>query len=131
MNKVQILQNKLMKMLLRIDRLTPTEALHRKLNILKVRDIYECNLLSFVNDILIRRCPEVFTDYFVLKQNAYDLRTKGQLVVPSARIMFGDRQVKIKGAQLWNRLPKDLLNKRLNKSFKNSYTKYVISKYLP
>ena len=98
LNKIQTLQNKLMKMLLQLDRLTPTNSLHHNLNILKVQDIFKCNQLNFVNDILLKRCPEVFFEYFVPKQNAYDLRTKGQLVVPPARIPFGDRQVRIKGA---------------------------------
>ena len=98
LNKIQILQNKLMKMLLNMDRLTPTNTLHHNLNILKVQDVFNCNLVNFVNDILIKRCPDVFFEYFVLKQNTYDLRTKGQVVVPPARIHFGDRQVRIKGA---------------------------------
>ena len=112
-----------MKMLLNMDRLTPTNTLHHNLNILKVQDVFNCNFVNFVNDILIKRCPDVFYEYFVLKQNTYDLRTKSQVVVPPARIPFGDRHVRIKGAQLWNNLPKCMLNDRLKNSFKINYKK--------
>ena len=39
MNKIEILQNKLMKMLLKLDRRTSTNYLHNMLNISKVNDI--------------------------------------------------------------------------------------------
>ena len=83
------MQNKLMKLLLKIDRLTPTDTLHQTLNILKVSDIYQANISSFVNDIVSGRGPNVFQDYFELKRNTYDLRTKGQIIVPPARIVLG------------------------------------------
>ena len=40
MNKIQILQIKLMKMLLKLDRQTSTNYLHKMLNICKVNDIH-------------------------------------------------------------------------------------------
>ena len=46
------MQNKLMKLLLRHRRMTPTNELHMHLNILRVSDIYKSNALSFVNEIL-------------------------------------------------------------------------------
>ena len=39
--KIQTMQNKLMKLLLRLRRMTPTNELHMHLNILKVSDIYK------------------------------------------------------------------------------------------
>ena len=39
--KIQTMQNKLMKLLLRLRRMTPTNELHMYLNILKVSDIYK------------------------------------------------------------------------------------------
>ena len=81
MHVIQVMQTKLMRLLLNIDRLTPTDTLHQIVNILKVSDIYQVNILSFVNDIVSGRCPNVFQDYFELKRNTYDLRKKGQMIV--------------------------------------------------
>ena len=100
LNKIQVMQNKLMKLLLNIDRLTPTDTLHQTLNMLKVSDIYQVNILSFVNDTVSGRWPNLFQDYFELIRNTYDLRTKGQIIVLPARIVFGDKQIRIKGAHL-------------------------------
>ena len=68
MNKIQIPQNKLMKMFLKIDRRTSTNDLHQMLNICNVNDIYVCCLLNFVNDVLCGRCPGVFKKYFNLEE---------------------------------------------------------------
>ena len=60
MNKSQILQNKLMKILLKLDKRTSTDYLHKMLKICKVNDIYVCCLLNFANDVLCGRCSDVF-----------------------------------------------------------------------
>ena len=54
--------------------MTPTNELHMHLNILKVSDIYKSNVLSFVNEILSGRSPDIFKNYFILKNNQYDMR---------------------------------------------------------
>ena len=128
LNKIQVMQNTLMKLLLNIDRLTPTDTLHQTLNIWNYY-IYQVNILSFVNDIVSGRCPSVFQDYFELKQNTYDLRTKGQIIVPPDRIVLADKQIRIKGAQLLNRLPKYMLESRFKKSFKTNLTKKCMASY--
>ena len=102
MNKIQILQKKLMKMLLKLDRRTSTNYLHEMLNICKVNDIYVCSLLNFVNDVLCGRCPDVFKNYFEFRRNVYDVRRKGQVKIPAARLPFGDKAVRIQGGSLWN-----------------------------
>ena len=63
MNNVEILQNKLMKMLKLYIR-APTNYYHKMLNICKANDIYVCCLLNCVNDVLCGRCPDVFKNYF-------------------------------------------------------------------
>ena len=58
------MQHKMLKLLLHLDRLTPTNKLHKHLNILKVSDLYKCSVLSFVNDKQLGKCPEIFENYF-------------------------------------------------------------------
>ena len=84
LNKIQILQNKLMKMLLKLDRRTSTNYLHKMLNICKVNDIYVCCLSNFINDVLCGNCPDVFKNYFAFRRNVYDVRRKGQVKIPAA-----------------------------------------------
>ena len=106
-SKIQTMQNKLLKLLLQLDRLTPTSILHKNLTILKINDVYKCSVLSFVNDTQIGKCPKIFEKYFQKKLNNYDLRQK-ELDIPPARLALGDRAVMIKGAKLWNDIHTDL-----------------------
>ena len=106
--KIQTMQNKLMKLLLRLRQMTPTNELHMHLNILKVSDNYKSNILSFVNEILSGRSPDAFMNYLILKKNnQYGMRRKGQLNVPPCRTRICDRAVF--DASLWNRLEKCML----------------------
>ena len=84
MNRIQTIQNQLLKRILNLDRRTPTNTLHRNM------------------------CNEIFLDYYALKPNSYDLRAKGQLKVPRTRLVLGDKFVKIKGALLWNPMEKSM-----------------------
>ena len=108
-NRLQVIQNKLLKLILKLDGLTATNLLHKEMNVLKLTHIGESNVLGFVNKVVRGHCPEIFHSYFEIKINAYDVRTKGQLVTPQTRIQLGDRAVKVKGCLLWNRILKNML----------------------
>ena len=60
LSKLQTLQNKLLKLLLKLDRRTSTNKLHRDLSLLKVSDIHAVSLLCFVNKCRATRYPEMF-----------------------------------------------------------------------
>ena len=128
-NRLQIIQNKLLKLILKLDRLTATNLLHKEINVLKVTHIGESSVPGFVNKVVRGHCPEIFHSYFEIKRNAYDVRTKSQLVTPQTRIQFGDRAVKVKGCLLWNRINKNMLKYRFSKSFKDHLVRYYISTY--
>ena len=114
-NRLQIIQNKLLKLILKLDRLTATNLLHKEINVLKVTHIGKSSVLGFVNKVVRGHCPEIFHSYFEIKRNAYDVRTKGQLVK--------------KGCLLWNRINKNMLKYRFSKSFKDHLVRYYISTY--
>ena len=118
--KIQIMQNKLIKLLLRLRRMTPTSQLHMHLNILKVSDIYKSNVLSFVNEILSGSSYN-FKNYFILKNNQYDVHRKGQLNVPPCRTQICNKAVWGFGAFLWNRLEKCMLHYLFKHVLRNSF----------
>ena len=119
----------MLKLILHKDRRTPTDEIHKTMNILKVKDIYEGNVLSFVNNIMMKMCPSSFELYFQKRQNNYDVRRKNQLVVPVVRLCLGEKAVRVTGASLWNRLHKDMVQYRLMKCFKGKLKNNYISKY--
>ena len=103
--------------------------LHKEINVLNVTHIGESGVLGFVNEVVRGHCPEIFHSYFEIKSNAYDARTKGQLVTHQTRIQFGDRVVKVNGCLLWNRINKNMPKYRFSKSSKDHLVRYHISTY--
>ena len=128
-NKVQVMQNKLLNLLLRKHRMSPTDEINENMDLLKVSDIYECNLLTFVNDIMMKMCPDSMQQYYQKRRNIYDVRVKNQLIVPQVRMSVGDRAVRVAGATLWNNMHKDMTHYRLRKWFKGRLIKHYIAKY--
>ena len=76
--------------------------LHSNLSVLKVQDIFKCSILSFVNKCRSNRCPDVFKNYYEIRESHYELRHNGRLEVPAARIDIGQNRCEVKGARLWN-----------------------------
>ena len=107
-SKLQVMQNKLLKYVMRFDIRTGTNLLHTTLDIMKVEDIHKNNVLTFVNMCLMGKCPEIFNQYYRVKTTPYETRQQGSLDMPSHRIEYGARSVKVVGVKLWNRLEKDL-----------------------
>ena len=96
-NEEQTIQNKLMKLLLRLDPKTQTDELHKNMNISKVSDICKSNILYLVYELLTRRCPESF------KRETQDMQRKHQLQISSSRICLGNTDPRSYNASLWNK----------------------------
>ena len=54
--------------------------LHKEINVLRVTHMGENSVLGFVHNVLCGRYPDVSLSYYTIKRNAYDVRTKRQLV---------------------------------------------------
>jgi hypothetical protein len=129
LRKVQILQNKLLKLLFSYDRFTDTNELHDRLQILKVKDIFETSILNFVNECLSERCPEIFLNYFVPSRPRYNLRRSDQVIIPPSRLSLGDKAVRVYGALAWNNMDDSLRKYCSQKNFRQHVLKYYISTY--
>lgn len=129
LNKIQIMQNRLLKLLLRIHYRTPTDALHGNIQVLKVKDIFTTNILAFVNDCLTGNCPDLFKNYFPVQRATYALRSQGSLVVKRTRLSLAAQGCYVLGAVLWNKLDVSLFDRKYTKSFKKSVVKFTLNKY--
>ena len=105
------------------------DEIHKNMNLLKVSDIYECNILTFVNDIMMKKGPNSMQQYYQKRRNVYDVRVKNQLIVPQVRICVGERAVRVAGAALWNNMHEDMTQYRLRKCLKGRLRKHYIPKY--
>ena len=58
------MQNKLLKLLLKLDYRTSTSLIHYNMALLKIADIHIVNILSFVNECRAGRKPDIFKKVF-------------------------------------------------------------------
>ena len=128
LSKIQVIQNRLLKLLLGMDRMTSTNLVHRYLHVLKVKDIYSINILCFTNNCILRRCPAIFENYFITRDQAYHFRQL-DLYVPRFRTEQGSLLVDIHGARLWNSLSEEVKKFRLQVNFRKCLAKHFISFY--
>ena len=129
MDKVQILQNKLLKVLLEKKWRTPTNELHNKLDILLVNDLFTQEVSTFVHNYLHGNLPDVFGDYYQTMNHQHDTRgNQNSLVPPLCRTELGKKTVKVLGCKVWNDLSQDKKNiknpKAFRKAYKNDKLKY-------
>ena len=105
MNKIQTLQNQLMKVLSGKPYRFPTDALHNEFDILKVEDIENQEILTFVQKCLLGKVPPIFKNYYQTNETYHDRNTRSganRIVPPRAYTSYGDSTIKIRGAQIWN-----------------------------
>ena len=130
LSKLQTLQNKLLKLMLKLDRRTSTNILHRNLALLKVADIHTVSVLCFVNNCRGARCSETFCNHYQVLQTERELRNKDRLDVPWARTDMGLSSCNIKGARLWNKNFTAVNPYLYKKCFKTRVTKCLIENYV-
>ena len=129
MDKVQILQNKLLKVLLEMEWRTPTNELHNKMDILQVKDLFCQEISTFVCNYFQGNLPDGFAGYY--QTHNHKQGTRGnlkQLVIPLCRTELGKKTVKVLGSKIWNDLGQDIKNisnpKAFRKAIKNGILKY-------
>ena len=89
---------------------THTNPIFIQLEFLKIEDIRQFQLLSFVYDCLNKTAPVFFHDYFTLSSERHTYNTilasRGDLSLERKNtFQYGIRSIKYNGVRLWNMLP--------------------------
>ena len=111
LNKVQVLQNQLMKVLTLRDYRFSTNDLHTKHKILKVKDIFLQEKISFVHNYVNNKLPPMFNDYYITFSQIHNISTRNSninFIIPISHSNFASCSMKIEGAKVWNELDKQL-----------------------
>ena len=107
LNRIQTLQNQLMKVLTSREYRFPTNALHTEHKILKVADIFLQEKLSFVHNFMNNKLPSMFDNYYIKFSQIHNITTRNSnlnFIVPIFKSRFGSYALKIDGATVWNEL---------------------------
>ena len=130
-NKIQVLQNRILKILHVKDWFTATNTLHSELCVLKIEDIFKLSLLQFVYKQRNNLLPNVFDNYFKSRQEIHSVNTRYsyKLEEVRARNKHGQSTVKYKGAKWFNQLPESICQCNTLSSFKKRTKSHLINQY--
>ena len=132
LNKVQKLQNQLLKVLSGKKFRFPTDELHDEFELLTVKDISEQEILTFVHNFFSNNLPPVFDGYFETLTSRLNRNTRNGstlLKIPRQPTNITESSIKIMGAKLWNKLDKALKSTTKAKKFKSKFKMSRIKAY--
>ena len=133
LKELQILQNRILKIINFKDHMFSTNLLHKELKILKTADLHEINILKLMHHVQYNRdkLPDVFQNYFTTNEGLHKYTTRQTMdyrIYKSSKT-WGDKTFRNKGARLWNNLPKSIKNITKIKKFTASLKEFKIAKY--
>ena len=132
LNKVQKLQNQLLKVLSGKKFRFPTDELHDEFELLTVKDISEQEILTFVHNFFSNNLPPVFDGYFETLASRHNRNTRNGstlLKIPRHPTNITESSIKIKGAKLWNKLDKNLKSIPKVKNFRLKFKISCLNAY--
>ena len=129
-NKIQTLQNQLIKVLSNKNYRHPTEKLHKEFNFLLVDDLAKQELLTFVHNYFSNSLPPVFNNYFDSFDHNYETRNGPNTI----RLKTHDTEIAaasviIRGAKLWNNLNTSYKTIITRKNFRTKIKSDMINLY--
>lgn len=129
LQKLQILQNKLLRVLMSKDKFHSSNELHKDLKILKIYDMHKFALLSFVYNCYQLSPIQSFEDFFISHDHPHDTRFKHNLVKHGTKTKLGQTTTHFVGSTLWNDLPSSLKKPASIDAFKHALRDYYITNY--
>ena len=104
-------------------RLSPSLPIFKDLKLLKLSEIFELRLLTFVYDSVNKTSPSCFHDFFLLNSSVHQYSTRkasqGDLYLSRMNsLQYGLKSIRYLGAKLWNALPVEIRNAPSKISFK-------------
>ena len=128
--KIQVLQNQLLKVLSNKKRRYSTEKLHREFDILMVQDIKNHEILTFVHNYFYNNLPPVFDDYFIKFNHRYNTRNvNNSYQIKSHNTDTAALSVQIDGSKQWNKLNNELKLIPKRKNFRKKIKKSLVDSY--
>ena len=106
LNKIIILQKKAIRIICNVNRRTPTDPIFRDLKIVPFLDVNIYSIARFMFRYVNGSLPKPFVGYFTTNANIHSYNTRQTLHfhLPNVRSDLGKKNIKYRGAKIWNRL---------------------------
>lgn len=130
-NRLQKIQNKFMRQILRVNRHSNKEFLLNTLKLMSVNQIIHYFTVIFIFKIVNGLTPNYLTDRikFNYESNHMTLRNSNQIRVSNATKYCSQNSLFYKGVQLYNSLPNDIKNVDSLNKFKSKIYKYTTENF--
>jgi len=114
-NKLVILNNKILRILQNASRDTHIVELYTKFNTLPIPALHNCQILKLLHKFTQHHdmLPAIFSNYFTRNYMFYSY------IVRTIASSMGQRSIKYKGSTLWNTLPEEIKSITSTVSFVN------------
>ena len=128
-NKLQVIQNKLLKILLNKNYRYSTNRTHNELGVLKISELITQEICTFVCNYLNDNLPEAFSGYFQTFNEVHSYNTREnstRLQVPTHKHDISANTVKIKGSTIWNNQSPELRSIKNPKTFRKAFKDTIL-----
>lgn len=131
MKRLQVEQNKLLKILYKKNRRYGTNRLYSEVKLLKCEDIHRLFIGIFVYKQQNKLLPVIFDNYFILNADVICRATRqsGKLHLPLFRTKYGQKSTRYVGVKLWNDISESIRNCTSLYLFKKNYKDTLICAY--
>ena len=129
LQRMQVLQNKLLKVLLAKNYRYSTNLLHNELKIIKVIDIAKLEALTFIHNYFNNKLPGIFNNYFQLVSEIHDRNTRRserEIYITTYKTEIGISMMKGIGAKLWNETSDNTKHIKNVKTFRKTIIKDIL-----
>lgn len=111
-NSLQILQNRLARIILSADIRTPTDEMMDKLNWIKLDKRWYNQLLVIVLKCIKDQAPSYLSSNLTFTHSVHNIETRGQisnmLYLPKWNSNSGKRTFNVRAVKIWNDLPSNI-----------------------
>lgn len=132
LNKLNILQNKALRIISNSDRTIHTRFLLVQLNELNLFDIYRFQAGQFMYKIFNNLIPHIISNYFILNSDVFDRNTRhsNNFHCGVVKTSAYQRSILSSGPNIWNNLTLMIRDSKSLPIFKRNFKHILLSKYM-
>ena len=134
LERIYVLQKKVLKAITFSDITASSDPLFDRLQVLKLADLFQVQVLSFVYECVNKIAPSYFSGYFTGINMIHNIGTrqskKGDLYALRCNTTkYGIRSIHYSGVRMWNSLPSDIKASKSLSDFKKTLKSYLLASY--
>lgn len=124
---LQTAQNKIIKTLFKYNYLTSTEKIYKETQLMNLHQMYRYNTCILIRKILTKDIHSQII--FTKRAQTYKILTRqaNNICLSQPRTKYGKRNIMYEGANLYNKLPKDIKEIKSSNIYKKTLKKYILN----